>query len=371
MNPAQDPESRQPAELERVLSLLSRQLDGDLTPDESTELTGLLQAETVQASLAAMTDLRNHLKALPVRPVSDSFVSAVHNAIHQPTKTVPVPDPRRGWIMRGIVAVSVTACTAALILFLQRSDAEPHDLAASGAPTGNAPAATQSMNIAAPGADSSMDAALASEGLEVFTPPPAVADLNSIAQREHLRPYLENDDWRIVVVQVHSRDRDAVMRGIESLVAKNGMAIQPVAGSDGQDARFGVLLTSSEANGDAFISSVLSESDAKSADWNAESIADSSREDLIHSVQESLKTPTHSELHFGQVYMMTLPNSQEPPAAAPPLLAQNDAAGSDSDPSARTEKRSEPTKTLPETPTVRATPVFVVFEFTDETPQHI
>lgn len=365
MNSAQDPKSSQPAESERVQFLLSRQLDGDLTLDESSELTTLLQADAFRAWLAAATNLRSHLKALPVQPVSESFASSVRDAVHQSsnmTVTAPARDRRRGWILRGIVAVTVTACSAALLLFLR----PPLEMTRQVADAGNRPAAETMMGI--PQTDA---AAPVSTESEAITPQPTLAESNVLVQQEQMRVFIENDDWDIVVVQVHSKDRDTVMRGIETLLAENGMDIQPVAGNKVQDARFGILLTSTSVRNNAFINSVLSETDAESADWDAQSVADSTRESLIHSVQESLKFPTHSELHFGQVYM-TLPKASQPAVAvSQPRAAQNDTVSGTSDPAGRTEKGSAPTEASRASSAVRTTPVFVVFEFTDEPPAHL
>ncbi len=371
MNPAQDPNSSQPAESERIQFLLSRQLDGDLTLDESSELTALLQADSVRAWLTAMTDLRSHLRALPVKTVSESFALSVRDAIHQSSTVAPAassPDPRRTWIMRGIVAVSATACATVVMLFLQPPTDDDRQLADAG----DSPAAMRSMEVpVTDAAAAGMAATLESSELEASGPPTTVAELNVNAEQEKVRVFIENNDWDIVVVQVHSKDRDGIMRDIEAFVAKHAMDLQPVAGNDDHEARFGILLTSTGVSENTFINSVLSKTDAESADYNAQSVADASPESLIRSMQESLRTPTLSDLHFGQVYII-LPKSVHPPAAASPsLLAQNDAVNRASDPPALTEKRLQPTETSPETPTVRTTPVLVVFEFTDATQEHI
>lgn len=338
MNSAQDPDSSQPAETEQIEFLLSRQLDGDLIPEESAELALIQQTDAHRGCRAAMTDLRGQLRSLPVKPVSASFMTSVHDAIRQQSKTVSVAsvvsvasaaDARRGRILRGIIAVSVTACAAALFLLLQ----PPVDHTLLLAKAGDSPAARRTIDIPATASAAGRVAAQVSTEPESSAPPSTFAKLNLIAQQNQMRVFIENDDWDIVVVQVQSKDRDSVMRNIEALVAQNGMDIRSVAGNDDDDTRFGILLTSTSVRDNAFIKSVVSETDAESADWNAQSVANSTRESLIHSVQESLKTPTHSELHFGQVYI-AVPKSTEVPAA-------------------------------------RETPVLLVFEFTDRAPEQI
>lgn len=373
MNSAQDPDSSHPAKTEQIKFLLSRQLDGDLTPEESAGLALLQQTDAHRGCLAAMTDLRGQMKALPVKPVSASFAVSVHDAIKQVSLTAlaaSTPDARRGRIIRGIIAVSVTACAAALVLLLQPPANNTRQLAK----TGDSPPARQTIHIPATVAVADKAAAQVSTEPEASAPPSTVAELHAIAQQNQMRVFIENDDWDIVVVQVHSKDRETVMRNIEALVAQNGMAIQSVAGNDDDDTRFGILLTSTDVKDNAFINSVVSETDAKSAEWNSQLVANSTRESLIHSVQESLKTPTHSELHFGQVFM-ALPKSTDAPAAdAPTLLAHDDAVDRASLSSGATTKTAPPADevaTAPSVSSARKTPVLLVFEFTDKAPEHI
>ena len=198
--------------------------------------------------------------------------------------------------------------------------------------------------------------------------------------QEEMRPFIENDKWSIVVVTVNSKDREEVMRIIESLVAKHGMDIQAVVGNDDHDARFGVLFTSTGVDDKAFIDSVISETNPQSADWNPRSVADSTRESLIRGMQESMKTPTHSERHFGQVYM-TLPKSTKPLAAASEsLVAQSDAVEANTKPLDKAAHRSQaargfavPPAEVSSVQSARAqkTPILVVFEFTDKAPEQI
>jgi len=303
MNPAQEPDSLQPTATERMQLQLSRQLDGDLTPDESAALAVSPQKDSHQTYLAAIAKLRSQLHALPVKPVSESFATSVRDAIHREstiTPAVPSPERRRGRIMRGIVAVSVTACAAALMLSLRPLDVD-HDsqIAQSTGSPAVEKAMTISTNVAAVNSDAAATRRDVAEHLEAVT------------QQEELRPFLENDDWRIVVVKVDSKDREEVMRDIEALVAKNGMDIRPINGGADHNERFGVLLTSTGIDEKAFIESVIPLTDAQSADWDAQSVAESTRESLIRRIQESMKIPTHSELHFGQVYV-TLPKSSDP-----------------------------------------------------------
>ena len=361
MNPAQEPDSLQPTATERTLFLLSRQFDGDLTSEESAALAALQQTDSHQTYLAAIAKLRGQLQTLPVKPVSESFATSVRDAIHRESTIAPAvssPDRGRGRIMRRIVAVSVTACAAALMLFLRPFDVgrDAQITQSNGSPAVEKALAISS-NVAAVGTDA--DAAA--------TRREAAEHQEAVTRQEELRPFLENDDWRIVVVKVHSKDREEVMRDIEALVAKNGMDIRPISGGVDHDERFGVLLTSTGIDDRAFIESLIPLTDAQSADWDAQSVAESTRESLIRRLQESLKIPTHSELHFGQVYV-TLPKTTDPAVVADyPMLAKTSVIDNAVFPPATAEKATEqPTRiaAASQAPTPKM-PVLVVFEFTD------
>ena len=354
--PAPEPEFNPASEADRIALLLSRQFDGDLTPEESAKLA---VTNSGSADVAAWTDLRRRLQALPVRPVAVALSANVRMAIDRERLVRQLPgdaDSRRGWMARGIVAAAVTACMATLILFVRTPDAELLGM----------PIASTSDHSAAESSLANASAALT--GSE----PEAAAEIS--AEQEVLRPFLENADWRIVVVQVRSKDREEVLRDIEALVAKNGMDIRPVSGVGDGDGRFGVLLTSAGVDDKAFVESILPQADTQSADWNAQSVAESTRQNLIARLQESMKIPTHSEIHFGQVYV-TLPKPTDRSAEEPSLMAKNSAADAPQIPSVAAEKVAE---SNPESkarqaqaPAVQKSPVLVVFEFADEATNHI
>ena len=359
MNPAQEPDSFLHSTADRTQFLLSRQFDGDLTSEESAALSALQQNESHLTYLAAIARLRRHLQTLPIKPVSESFATSVRDAIHRESTIVPAvssPDRIRGWIMRGIVAVSVTACATALMLYLRPVDVNRNAQLAqlTGSPAAEKAKAI-STNVAAVGKVA--DAAA--------TQREVAKDREAVARQEELRPFLENDDWRIVVVKVNSKDREEVMRDIEALVAKNGMDIRPISGSGNHDERFGVLLTSTGIDDRAFIESLIPQTDAQSADWDAQSVAESTRESLIRRLQESMKIPTHSELHFGQVYV-TLPKSSDPALVADhPMLAKNNIINDAVVPPAAAETATERPTLIADALQARKMPVLVVFEFTE------
>lgn len=305
-----EPDFNPTVETERIQLLMSRQLDGDLTQEETAELAQAQPTESDLAFLMTCTDLRQTLQALPVRPVGRSVRAVVRNRIQSEASSVPAASMRqrqRGWIARGIVAVSVGSCIAALMLMLRTQDVGP--------------VARQMAHTSERAEAKTMPAdTLVADAAGEAEP----AALTALADAEDLRPFLENDNWRIVVVKVHSKDRNDVMRDIEALVARNGMDMRPVAGNNDHDPRFGILFTSTGVDDRTFVENVLPQTDTQSADWDAQSVAESTRESIIQRVQESMKTPTHSEIHFGQVYVTLLKSANLPAAdvvAADPSFA--------------------------------------------------
>jgi len=296
MNPARDPNSA-PLDTESLHFLLSRQFDGDLTEAEASELAASPETSAGQIFYAAISDVRDRMKAIPVRPVAASFADSVLGEIGSQAKAVQVPpigiasEMRRGWIARSIVAVSVAACV--LIVFVALKPHSPGQQAIST----HRPAPDTAMPIPISRADAESESAASMADADV------AKVQESTEQQAELQPFLDSDDWQIVVVKVNSKDRETVMRDIEALVARQGMNLRSVVDSDNYDSRFGVLLTSVGIDEKEFVESVLSEGETRTADWDADSVATSSREDLIARMQESMKTPTHSELHFGQIYL--------------------------------------------------------------------
>ncbi|MDA1230042.1 MAG: hypothetical protein O2856_04645 [Planctomycetota bacterium] len=362
MNPHQPPESQRPAVPERMQFLLSRQLDGDLTSEESLELAEMSQNEAAAEYLTRITDLSRQLNSMSINPVSEAFSMSVRDAILRHSALAPAAmaaESRSGWTMPAIVSVTMAVCALGLVIVLRPPGPEKmsRNVVQSDIPVSHSEMAT----LPEISAESSDAEVVATEQVAMLP-------------QDELRPFLESDDWRIVVVQVNSKDREDVMRDIQALVAKNDMNIRSVVSNDElHNARFGVLLTSTGVDEKDFIDSVVPQTDARLTDWNAQTVAESSRESLINRMQESLRTPTYSELNFGQVYV-TLPKPVESTVAGDQsLLAKNDIAADTTFSRSSSEEESgvrsliAPAAALSE----NRKPVLVVFEFTRLAIDHI
>ncbi len=295
MNPAHESNSS-PADTERLCFLLSSQFDGDLTEAESSELAALPETSAGQAFYSVISDVRDRLKAIPVRPVTEPFTDSVLAAIGSQNKVSQAQpigiaaEMQRGWIARSIVAVSIAACVLFVFVALKPHSPEQQAISTFSPATDAAMSrdGAESEFMGAAKADADVDVAEVQESTE---------------QQTELQPFLDSADWQIVVVKVNSKDRETVMRDIEALVAWQGMNLRSVVESDKHDSRFGVLLTSAGIDEKEFLQGVLSDGETRLADWDADSVDTSSRANIIAQMQESLKTPTFSELHFGQIYL--------------------------------------------------------------------
>ncbi len=367
MQSPQDQNPISPEITERMQFLLSRQLDGDLASEDSSELAEIQQSESLDRYLANIRQIRQHLASLPVKPVPPSFTASIRQAILDASansRTSAFEGTYRGWARRLVVPATIAACALGLVVMLRPESVNHSNRVA--LETNPVSANYESVAISdAVSADSpaSLDSARQ-------TGSPVDADLT---QQEELRPFLDSADWRIVVVQVNSKDRDDVMRDIEAIVAENDMNIRTVVErDDAHDIRFGVLLTSAGVDEEDFINSVVPQADAKSTDWNAESVAESSRENLISRLQQSLKTPTYSELHFGQVYVALPKRSASIDVADRKLVARRDVADNTTLPGRAAKKMAvSPSEARTNALLEPRKPVLLVFEFTDPSNDHI
>ena len=324
MKPTPESNSVPSAEVQRLQLLLSGQFDGELSAEESSVLAASPQTAAEKAFENSIFDLRVSLKAIPVRPVAPSFADSVLAGIHtKPAEfhriSIVAPEPRRGWVRRSIVAVSIAACALILMMVAKPFSALPT------AVTYQSPVAARQMTTAARDENTPEIVPLADTQLAGAERQAAkLPEAESPEQQAEMQIYLKNHDWTIVLVRVKSKDRESVMRDIEGMVAKQGMDLRSLGDGHSDVARFGVLLTSAGVDEKIFVESVLPEVDFRSANWDADSVAESSREDLIRRVQESLRTPTHSELYFGEVYV-TLPKPFDSETQA--FLAKADSPG--------------------------------------------
>ncbi len=367
MPSSQDPNPVSPEITQRIQFLLSRQLDGDLASDELSELAEIPQSESLDRYSASIRHVGQQLTSLPVKPVPLSFAAAIQQVILDDSAKALTPafsGSSFRWAQRLVVPAAIAGCALGLVMMLRTGGVDDSNRVA----LEEIPAAAN--HESAPVSEVASANTVVSPNSAIHTDTTLAADLT---RQEDLRPFLESDDWRIVVVHVNSKDRDDVMHDIEAIVAKNNMNFRTVVErDDAHENRFGVLLTSAGVDEEDFINSVVPQADAKSTDWNAQNVAESSRESLISRVQESLKTPTYSELHFGQVYVTLPKRSESVDVADQNLVAQSDASDKNAVPEPEAAKISAsrskaPANTSPEP----RKPVLVVFEFTNPSNDHI
>ena len=290
MQSPQDPNSVSPEAAERIQFLLSRQLDGDLASDDSLELAEIQQSESLNRYLTGIRHIHQHLKSLPVKPVPHSFAASIQQSILDDSAklrtSAAFAGVKRGWTRTLVVPATIAACALGLVVALQPGTDNSNRVALST----DSKSANQEVSAGSEVGPANSVVSLNSP----VSPNSSVSARSGVAAdampQNELQPFLESDDWRIVVVRVNSKDRDDVMHDIEAIVAENDMSIRTVVEpNDAHENRFGVLLTSIGVDEEDFINSVVPQADVRSTDWNAQNVAESSRESLISRLQESLK----------------------------------------------------------------------------------
>lgn len=111
-----------------------------------------------------------------------------------------------------------------------------------------------------------------------------------------------NDSWNVVVVQMHDRDRSRAMKKVQSVVRSHGFEFARSAGEE-MPKWLGVVLSANESESRALINDIRKSVAEGSVEHDPLRVAESSREELIAAVRESLRYPTQSELHHGKVYL--------------------------------------------------------------------
>ncbi|MFN9720984.1 MAG: hypothetical protein ACK58L_19990 [Planctomycetota bacterium] len=110
------------------------------------------------------------------------------------------------------------------------------------------------------------------------------------------------DHWNVVVVRMDHRDRIAAMQAVQRVVREHGFDFARSAGKEMPD-WLGVVLSADADESRALLEDLRNTVPMESVEQDPTRIAESTREELIAAVQESLRYPTMSELHYGKVYL--------------------------------------------------------------------
>ncbi|MCA9065842.1 MAG: hypothetical protein KDA96_22395 [Planctomycetaceae bacterium] len=274
--------------------LASAALDGELTPEEQAELQGLSPQDQNRIAVFQTDGRRigNALRGIRVQPVETSFRQSVMAELQKHVVTpassalTPRHSPRSHSSRFVMVATSMLVLCAVLMVSLKeplperRSQRTPLDHTnASGLvaslPTGMAPA---------------------------------------VFQQERHRVVMDpTSDWEIVRIRLPLKSRDEALQLIAEAADSSGLTVAPgVEVVRHSTDSFGVILTSATELEDRFAAELQNAASIKGSPVTEE------KQQLIETIRHAMATPTLSELHFGEVYLLVpaVKPSEDPVASA-------------------------------------------------------
>lgn len=335
-------ETAESSDQTELLTLLSRQHDGDLN---AAELQRLLVLESAHWDVAERFrrqagKLSHLLQSIPVRAPERLIYESPAELV---SLAAIVADregfPRRSFSQRVVVSlVTSLLCAGLLFALIQRPDTSGLPILArsdvlQGPLEGRAGQALGGLGGAMQENGNTM-AAPAPMAVAEDVPPHVsmgaamanakVAGGASVedAPDSEMQPLIQSDDWNVVVVKVDGKDRDQAEDQIQSIVQKAGLRLKGTAGPD-ESRWFGVVLTSDVAGREDVVTAM--EEVGESSGYVTETPPADSQEALfVAAARESLKHPTRSELHHGKVFVV-LP-SVSPVKAEKQMASRNELA---------------------------------------------
>ena len=384
---------------EILLQLISAEIDGELSPEETRELRKLeadypAQAQSVRKRWTA---IKAGLRGLPVQAQPSLIFHATGSVV------TPVSRGRRGGQIA--VATVIASMVLGLLIMLRppkgesqapemaRTEAAPAFSEGRGSESGAellADASTMPSNVfMAPSAPASVMESVSGEAgtpnTEEFSnriaakaamnaapsqfqsPPPMAAaaaagdgaggpSIPLTDGTARLKRVLESGNWNVVVLRAPEALQQTAVKKIESVCQDHGLTLASRPGSaEAEDSgeRFGVVLTSSEAGDQEAIVAELEKAlniEEKSTDLP--SLSKMSQPEIAAAVRRSLESPTQSELFQGNIHIAA-PDHSDLVKAARELLK------SDAD----QKKAAEATDEAPTSPIVSEELTLVVIEF--------
>lgn len=329
-----DPTNRLP-DSPQPLELCSGFVDGELSELELSAFNVLLSGDggggdaRIRQFEQECRWVGNALRAIPASKPGSQIIEAVREL--SAAELVPTANiaKRAHWPQRLSTAKTLAVTTLAAVAMLLVVASQRNF---NGPQRSESLVADASRNSAAP--DSAARIETGAVGNSVFAVPGPVVKTDdqaaTVESTELAATVLsQGEDWQILVVRVSAANRDAVMKQIEDVAVSTGLRMESVDHSvsvltDVDPAsRMGIMLTSGRPEANAFVDSVTHSAIIQSSEWNPAEIAKMDRRSLIAAIRESMKTPSKSELHFGEVFL-ALPRQREI------HVARNDVPRSDS-----------------------------------------
>lgn len=382
---------------ENLLQLISAEIDGELSPEETEELRKLeatypAQAQSLRKQWAA---LGAGLRGLPVKKQP----SLIFHATSLPVMPVTSVSPGRRGGQIAVATVIVSMALGLLIMMrppkgdsrvpeMARMEAAPAfpadrtlengaellaDASAMSSDVSMAPSAVASVMEAdsgeagTPKTETFSDRIAAQAELNVeplqFQSPSSMAAAGVATGSQdipddgttRLKRVLESGKWTVVVLRAPESLQQTAVQKIESVCQDHGLTLASRPGSAGADDsvdRFGVVLTSSEAGDqDAIVAELQKALGIEEKSTDLPSLSQMSQQEIAAAVRRSLEFPTQAELFQGNIHIAA-PDHSDLVKAAKELLK------SDADQKQATETDTEPTS-----PEISEELTLVVIEF--------
>ena len=311
--PSADQNLSETRRLNEALQLVSGRLDRDLSTAEESRLKAL-EADFPRETAAFQKqcgNLHSALLAIPVHPVAGSLVASIPLAERElmAKRTIGKGQPllRRTSVRATIgAAVLIGGLLFAFLTAADNSSQNSADGLLAAAKSSNSPAAASLVDAdVTPVLGSDVNVLAESAFPSAADSGSATTDRLTADRLDAVRPFLQNEQWNIVVLKVTSKDRAAVTQQIHAILRSNGLRIADLNDDASHDKSdwLGVVLTSASDSGRKFVDDAIQQGVAESADWDPSEIADASQEELIDAFRRSLQFPTKSELYHGEVYV--------------------------------------------------------------------
>jgi hypothetical protein len=135
-------------------------------------------------------------------------------------------------------------------------------------------------------------------------------------------------DWQVVVVTVSEQKHAEVSSRLRQSIGHSGLEIQSLSdASVDDDQTMGVLISSADTSLELLDALDTGFRDGVAGDiqteWNPERVGNYDRDELLTRLTESMKTPTRSDVYFGEIFVV-VPTNETLVAEAAPLKADAD-----------------------------------------------
>lgn len=348
---------------EILLQLISAEIDGELSPEETVELRKLEADYPAQAQSLRnrWTAIGSGLRGLPVQ--------AQPSLIFHATGSVVTPVSRGGRSGQIAVVTVIMSMALGLLIMLRppKGDSPVPEMARTEAAKGfSAGGVSESggsesgaellADVSAMPSDVLMAPSAAASVMEGVSGEAGTPNTNPDDGSTRLKKILESGNWNVVVLRAPEALQQTAVKKIESVCQDHGLTLASRPGSaEAEDSveRFGVVLTSSEAGDqDAIVAELEKALRVEEKSTDLPSLSKMSQPEIAAAVRRSLESPTQSELFQGNIHIAA-PDHSDLVKAARELLK------SDAD----QKKAAEATDEAPISPNVSKELTLVVIEF--------